>query len=111
MHHDQDFNAEHEVRRDEQPPVPASGELDVDIDVDVPEAHRLALIRETVASVRPGIQRDGGDIELIAVENDLVRVRLSGACTHCGMAGQTLGGLRRRLISALGAPIRVVPAP
>lgn len=118
MRHDQDFPAGDTVQRDEEPRrddeqrdeeprTPASGELDVDVS----EAHRLALIREAIASVRPGIQRDGGDIELIAVEYDLVRVRLSGACTHCGMAGQTLGGLRRTLMSALEAPIRVVPAP
>ncbi len=88
------------ARADERPSEGEAVELD----------RRLALILDTIASVRPGIQRDGGDIELVAVEGDLVRVRLSGACTHCGMAGQTLGGLRRKLMASLGAPIRVVPA-
>ena len=77
-----------------------------------PEAdpRRLRLIADTIAEVRPILQRDGGDIELAAVEGDMVRVRLSGACVGCAMAGQTLGGLRRRLTSVLGTPVRVIPA-
>ena len=75
-----------------------------------PDPRRLELIAQTIAAVRPAVQADGGDLDLVAVEGDVVRVRLSGACTHCGMAGQTLGGLRRQLTSALGTPVRVLPA-
>jgi Fe-S cluster biogenesis protein NfuA len=71
---------------------------------------RLEQIAATIAAVRPAIVRDGGDLELAAVDGDVVRVRLTGACTHCAMAGQTLGGLRRELSRTLGAPVRVLPA-
>ena len=74
------------------------------------DTRRLQLIAATIAEVRPIFLRDGGDIELAAVDGDMVRVRLSGACVSCGMVGQSLGGLRRRLTSVLGTPVRVVPA-
>ncbi len=74
------------------------------------DTRRLRVIADTIAQVRPILQRDGGDIELAAVEGDMIRVRLSGACVGCGMAGQTLGGVRRRLTSVLGTPVRVAPA-
>ena len=72
---------------------------------------QLALIDEIIQAVRPGIQQDGGDIALVAVTGDVVRVRLTGACTHCSLAGQTLGGIRRQIVSRLGMPLRVLPAP
>ncbi|TCJ14915.1 NifU family protein [Parasulfuritortus cantonensis] len=74
-------------------------------------AERLRLIRETVEAARPGIQRDGGDLELVDVQGDRVFLRLSGKCTTCSLAGQTLGGVRRLLMAKLNEPVRVVPAP
>jgi NifU-like protein len=70
----------------------------------------IAQIEAAIAQARPGIQNDGGDIALVSVERDIVRVALSGACTHCHMAGHTLGGLRRQLVDATGLPLRVLPA-
>ena len=41
--------------------------------------------------VRPFLQRDGGDVELVSIEDDgTVKVRLKGACGGCPMANQTL---------------------
>ncbi|GAB3372454.1 NifU family protein [Azotobacter armeniacus] len=75
-------------------------------------AESLPLVRDTIERLRPGVQRDGGDLELVAVQNNLVRVRLSGACVGCALAGQTLGGVRRELVKVLGNPsVRVLPAP
>lgn len=38
-------------------------------------------VQEVINKVRPFLQRDGGDVELVAVEPDgLVKVRLKGAC-------------------------------
>lgn len=71
----------------------------------------VAAIEEVIGLIRPAIQRDGGDIELAAIEGDVVRVRLTGACLHCSLAAQTLGGIRRELSSRLGLPLRVLPAP
>jgi Fe-S cluster biogenesis protein NfuA len=72
---------------------------------------QLALIAEIIEDVRPGIRLDGGDIELVEIAGDLVRVRLTGACIHCALAGQTLGRIRRRIIDRLGVLLRVLPAP
>lgn len=74
------------------------------------EDARRKIIEETLAEVRPAVQQDGGDIELVVIQDDVVRVRLTGACTHCSMAGQTLGGLRRMLNQRLEVPVRVLPA-
>ena len=41
-------------------------------------------------TIRPYLKRDGGNIELLAVEGDNVRVRLHGACTNCPSASLTL---------------------
>ncbi len=73
------------------------------------ESERQRLIAAVVEDLRPCVQRDGGDMELVAVEGDKVRVRLTGACQTCSLASQTLGGVRRHLMRALGAPVRVVP--
>lgn len=40
--------------------------------------------------VRPVLQSDGGDIELIDVEDGIVKVRLVGACAHCPSSAMTL---------------------
>ena len=40
--------------------------------------------------VRPGIQMDGGDIELVDARDGVVQVRLSGACSGCPMSSFTL---------------------
>jgi len=53
-------------------------------------------MKETVEKVisekiRPGLQADGGDIELIDVSADgVVKVKLQGACSGCPMAAMTL---------------------
>jgi Fe-S cluster biogenesis protein NfuA len=70
----------------------------------------VAWIEATIAAARPHVQADGGDLELVAIEDDIVRVALSGACSHCGSAGQTLGALRRHIAQATGLPLRVLPA-
>lgn len=48
-------------------------------------------IRPIVDSIRPMLQNDGGDIELVGVDADnTVRVRLQGACRGCPGAQMTL---------------------
>lgn len=54
--------------------------------------------REVIESFRPFIQADGGDIELVAVENGVAKVRLKGACMGCPHAAMTLQmGVERHL--------------
>lgn len=47
-------------------------------------------IAEIIAEVRPFIQSDGGDIELLKVEDQVVYVRLTGACVGCPSSMITL---------------------
>jgi Fe-S cluster biogenesis protein NfuA len=48
-------------------------------------------VAEVIESIRPMLQNDGGDIELVSVEEDnTVRVRLQGACKGCPGAAMTL---------------------
>ncbi len=74
------------------------------------DAH-FSAIAEIVETVRPAIRQDGGDIALVSVADGIVRVRLTGTCTHCAMAGQTLGGIRRAILTRLGLNLRVLPVP
>jgi Fe-S cluster biogenesis protein NfuA len=47
-------------------------------------------IETALADIRPSLQADGGDVELVDVENGIVRVRLTGACSGCPMSQMTL---------------------
>lgn len=47
-------------------------------------------VSECIEEVRPQLQADGGDIELVEVENDTAKVRLKGACNSCPMSSMTL---------------------
>ena len=40
--------------------------------------------------IRPALQADGGDIELVDVEDGIVKVKLVGACAHCPSSSITL---------------------
>jgi Fe-S cluster biogenesis protein NfuA len=49
--------------------------------------------------VRPVLQADGGDIELIDVEDGIVKVKLVGACAHCPSSALTLySGVEKMLM-------------
>ncbi|MCK4582554.1 NifU family protein [Candidatus Bathyarchaeota archaeon] len=48
-------------------------------------------VRQALEEVRPHLQVDGGDIELVDVEDDgTVKVRLTGSCAGCPMSQMTL---------------------
>ena len=47
-------------------------------------------VEEVLAKIRVGLQRDGGDIELVDVKDSVVYVKLKGACGTCPMATLTL---------------------
>ena len=57
-------------------------------------------VEPVIERIRPMLQADGGDIELVDVEDDgTVKVRLVGACAGCAMSQQTLKfGVERLLI-------------
>jgi len=48
-------------------------------------------VQKAIDKVRPGLQADGGDVELVDVSPDgVVKVRLTGACRGCPMSQMTL---------------------
>ena len=47
-------------------------------------------VEKALIELRPQLQADGGDIELIEVNNGIVRVKMKGACNGCPMSSMTL---------------------
>lgn len=47
-------------------------------------------VEAALEKIRPSLQADGGDVELVDVENGIVKVRLTGACAGCPMSQMTL---------------------
>ena len=76
----------------------------------------VAELKSQVAAVldgiRPHLQADGGDVQLIDVsESGVVKVKLTGACGGCPMAQVTLrNGIEARLKQAVPGVTSVVPA-
>ena len=56
-------------------------------------------VKKVLDMVRPALQADGGDVELVEVGDDgVVKVKLVGACGHCPMSTMTLKmGIERTL--------------
>jgi NifU-like protein len=84
-----------------QPARQASGKLTT--------VQRIRLIESAIEELRPTFKRDGGDCELVDVEDDTVYVKMSGACVGCQLEGATLQGIQERLFEKLGRPVKVVP--
>jgi NifU-like protein len=60
--------------------------------------HKIALIQEIIETeVRPGLQADNGDVELIDIEGSRVIIALRGMCTGCVMADVTVRGIQSKL--------------
>ncbi|MGC2062936.1 MAG: NifU family protein [Thermodesulfovibrionales bacterium] len=49
-----------------------------------------ARVEEVLKSIRVGLKSEGGDIELVDVKDDIVYVRLKGACGTCPMSTLTM---------------------
>jgi Fe-S cluster biogenesis protein NfuA len=56
-------------------------------------------VQQAIDQIRPALQADGGDVELVGVGDDgVVKVRLKGACHGCPMAQMTLkNGIEKHL--------------
>ena len=55
-------------------------------------------IQDALDQIRPMLQADGGDVELVEVDGGTVKVKLTGACGGCPMAAMTLkNGIEARL--------------
>ena len=60
-------------------------------------------VENALTSVRPYLVADGGDVELVNInENGIVEVRLTGACVGCPMSQMTLrAGIERALMKEI----------
>jgi len=57
-------------------------------------------VRAALDKIRPALQQDGGDVELVAIEGGVVKVRLVGACGGCPMSQLTLTQGVERILKA-----------
>lgn len=79
----------HEVKRDDEPTAAAT----------VDRAALEEQVVEVIELIRPALQMDGGDISLVAVDDDLnVQVALAGACVGCPASVATLKAGVERII-------------
>ncbi|MDD4856528.1 MAG: NifU family protein [Candidatus Krumholzibacteria bacterium] len=55
-------------------------------------------VEEIINQIRPSLQADGGDVELVDVVDGVVKLRLKGSCAGCPMSQMTLAfGIERVL--------------
>lgn len=71
---------------------------------------RMRRIEEIIEKVRPMLQRDHGDIEIVDIVGKNIYVNLKGACMGCAMEAATLGGIQQQLFEELGEFVRLLPA-
>jgi Fe-S cluster biogenesis protein NfuA len=67
-------------------------------------------VESAIDLIRPSIQQDGGDVELVDVDDDgIVKIRFHGACCGCPSANMTLyHGIRRVLLDKVPEVRQVV---
>ncbi|HEV7302255.1 MAG TPA: NifU family protein [Tepidisphaeraceae bacterium] len=68
-------------------------------------------VQEVINLIRPSVQADGGDIELVKVAEDgVVSIRFHGACHGCPSSTMTLqNGIERNLIERVPEVTKVIP--
>lgn len=60
-------------------------------EIKMSEAAWKEKVKEVLEDVRPALQRDGGDVELLEITDDgIVKVALQGHCAGCPMSQMTL---------------------
>jgi len=56
-------------------------------------------VQDVLDKLRPFLQRDGGDVELVEIEDGIVKLKLMGACGSCPSSTITLkAGIERALL-------------
>jgi Fe-S cluster biogenesis protein NfuA len=66
-------------------------------------------VLDVLDKLRPFLQRDGGDVELVDVEDGIVKLRLMGACGSCPSSTITLkAGIERALLEEVEGVQEVV---
>ena len=71
---------------------------------------RMQAIMMAIEEIRPTIQKDGGDVELVDIDGKDVYVKLTGACSGCSQSAGTMMGVQMKIVEKLGEFVRVKPA-
>jgi Fe-S cluster biogenesis protein NfuA len=65
-------------------------------------------VNEVLEKLRPFLLRDGGDVELVDVEDGIVKLRLMGACGSCPSSTITLkAGIERAILEEVAGVVEV----
>lgn len=67
-------------------------------------------VEAALEKIRPSLQADGGDVELVDVANGVVTVRLTGACGTCPMSTMTLKAGVERIVKEEVPEVKEVQA-
>jgi Fe-S cluster biogenesis protein NfuA len=68
-------------------------------------------VSQALEQIRPSLQADGGDVELVDVVDGVVKVRLKGACAGCPMSQMTIkNGIEQYLKQVIPEVKSVEPA-
>ncbi len=67
-------------------------------------------VKKAIEEIRPFLKADGGDVEFVSLEGDVVNVKLKGACGGCPMATQTLKNGIERVIKSRAPSATAVKA-
>lgn len=70
---------------------------------------RTRIIKAVIEEIRPNLQRDGGDCQLIEIDGNKVMVKLTGACVFCKLSSATLEGIQSKVVERLGELVRIIP--
>jgi Fe-S cluster biogenesis protein NfuA len=73
------------------------------------ENERTAIIKAVIEEIRPNLQRDGGDCQLIEIDGNKIMVKLTGACVFCKLSSATLEGIQAKVVERLGELVRIIP--
>ena len=66
-------------------------------------------VKEIIDSLRPFLINDGGDIEFVKIEDNIVYIRMTGACANCQMLDTTLkDGIEAAIINEVPSITEVV---
>ncbi len=67
-------------------------------------------VEEVLNKIKPSLQADGGDVELVEVgEDGIIKVRLTGACGSCPMSQMTLKmGIEKMLKKEIPEVVEVI---
>jgi Fe-S cluster biogenesis protein NfuA len=75
----------------------------------VQNANMYEEVLDVLDKLRPFLQRDGGDVELVDVEDGIIKLKLMGACGSCPSSTITLkAGIERALLEEVEGVVEVL---